>query len=118
MTFAQGGGEVLLSASSLRRGACLPAIDLTERGEVASVRICAFAAGKVPAAAAEQMVAAGERAVRVSFAAVSSPHIALPHVAWDGDELTRMSNCCGFLLTASVTAAEALRPGGGGTHAM
>jgi len=55
----------VLSATSLAQGTSLPAFDLTERGDVASVRISAFSAGRTPAAAAEQMAAAAEQAVRV-----------------------------------------------------
>ena len=64
---AQGGGEVVLSAASLKPGACLPAFDLADRGDVASIRVEAFASGAVPAAAAEQMANAAERLLRVSF---------------------------------------------------
>ena len=64
----------MLSATSFPQGASLPAFDLTERGDVASVCVCAFAAGKSPAAAAEQMAAAAERAVRVR-AGASLPQI-------------------------------------------
>jgi hypothetical protein len=58
---------VLLSAASCRTGARLPAFDLTDRGDVASVHIHAFTAGNVTAAAAEQMRDAAESALRVSI---------------------------------------------------
>ena len=56
----------MLSAASIGQGSCLPAFNLTDRGDVASVDIHAFSAGADVAAATEQMSDAAERDVRVS----------------------------------------------------
>lgn len=46
----QGGGRLVLSAAALPQGACLPAINLTDQGQVTSIRIMAHTAGEIRAA--------------------------------------------------------------------
>ena len=41
----QGGGHLLLSAAALPAGNCLPAIHLTDQGQVTNIRIMAHTAG-------------------------------------------------------------------------
>lgn len=57
----QGGGIVHLTAHALAQGSTLPAIDLTERGEVTRIEIHAFAAGRVVPTVAERLAAAAEK---------------------------------------------------------
>ncbi len=42
----QGGGRLVLSAAALPHGAFLPAINLTDQGQVTSIRIMAHTAGE------------------------------------------------------------------------
>ena len=62
--FPKGGGRCLLTARCLPAGSHLPALDLTERGELRSVIITAFAAGQLKVAVAERMARAAEAALR------------------------------------------------------
>ncbi|DBB09794.1 TPA: hypothetical protein ACH3X3_001416 [Trebouxia sp. C0006] len=48
--FPKGGGRLVLSAAALPQGACLPAINLTDQGQVTSIRIMAHTAGEIRAA--------------------------------------------------------------------
>lgn len=42
----QGGGRLVLSATALKEGTCLPAIQLTDQGQVTKVSIMAHTAGQ------------------------------------------------------------------------
>ena len=53
--FPRGQGQVQLAAERLAPGACLPAIDLTDRGEIVSIAIRAFTAGRVVPSVGERM---------------------------------------------------------------
>ena len=53
--FPRGQGQVQLTAERLAPGACLPAIDLTDRGEIVAVAIRAFTAGRVVPSVGERM---------------------------------------------------------------
>lgn len=53
--FPRGQGQVQLAAELLAPGACLPAIDLTDRGEIVSIAIRAFTAGRVVPSVGERM---------------------------------------------------------------
>lgn len=61
--YPKGGGRCVLTARSLAPGACLPPLDLTERGRLVSIAITAFAAGKLGVGVAERMARAAERAL-------------------------------------------------------
>ena len=54
----------MLTAASLPRGACLPPIHLTRRGNITRIALRAFVAGDVPLAVAERMVAAAEMGLK------------------------------------------------------
>jgi RNA 3'-terminal phosphate cyclase (ATP) len=56
--FPKGQGQVVLTVQRLPAGACLPAIDLTDRGEITSIAIRAFTAGKLVPAIGERLAAA------------------------------------------------------------
>ncbi len=53
--FPRGQGQVQLTVERLAPGACLPAIDLTERGEIMSIAIRAFTAGRVVPSVGERL---------------------------------------------------------------
>lgn len=59
--FPKGQGRVLLAVQRLAPGACLPVIDLTERGEVTGIVIRAFTAGRVVPAVGERLAAAAQK---------------------------------------------------------
>ncbi len=59
---------VRLTVPSLPVGATLPALDLTDRGEVSRISIYAFSAGRVVPAVAERLAAAAEKGGRPASA--------------------------------------------------
>ena len=61
--YPKGGGRCVLTARALAPGACLPLLDLTERGRLVRVDISAFAAGRLGVGVAERMARAAERAL-------------------------------------------------------
>ena len=52
----QGGGRLLLSVTALAGGACLPAINLTDQGQVVKVTVKAYTAGSVRLPAVKVLV--------------------------------------------------------------
>lgn len=53
--FPRGQGQVQLTVERLAPGACLPAIDITDRGEIVSIAIRAFTAGRVVPSVGERL---------------------------------------------------------------
>lgn len=53
----------MLTARALAPGACLPPLDLTERGRLVSIGISAFAAGRLGVGVAERMARAAQSAL-------------------------------------------------------
>ena len=62
--FPRGQGQVQLTVQRLAPGACLPAIDITERGEVTCIAIRAFTAGRVVPTVGERLAAAAQKGGR------------------------------------------------------
>lgn len=60
----QGGGVVSLNVAPLAAGACLPPLQLTQRGQVESVSIEAIAFGRIDVPVAQRMAAAAEQALK------------------------------------------------------
>lgn len=59
--FPRGQGQVRLTVARLPPGGCLPALDLTERGEISGIAIRAFTAGRVVPAVGERLAAAAQK---------------------------------------------------------
>lgn len=59
--FPKGQGHVTLAVERLAPGACLPALDLTQRGEVTSITIRAFTAGRLVPTIGERLAAAAQK---------------------------------------------------------
>lgn len=59
--FPRGQGQVILSVQRLPPGACLPAIDLTERGEITGIVIQAFTAGRLVPTIGDRLAAAAHK---------------------------------------------------------
>ena len=59
----QGSGEVKLEVQSLSHGVCLPAIRLTERGQITKITIEAIACG-IDIEIADRMAAAAQKALK------------------------------------------------------
>ncbi|KAK9834892.1 hypothetical protein WJX81_006902 [Elliptochloris bilobata] len=115
--YPKGGGRCVLSARSLRPGSCLPPLDLTERGQLVSIAVSAFAAGRLGVGVAERMARAAERTLReamgkefagveVSVEAAAKPP---EHAAGDG---------CGCLLVASTSTGCLLGSSGVGERGV
>lgn len=62
--YPKGGGRAALTVHSLEPGSALPAINLTERGDVTSISVSAFQAGNMNPNVADRMASAAEAALR------------------------------------------------------
>jgi len=62
--FPRGQGHVQLTAARLAPGTCLPAIDLTNRGEIVGMAIRAFTAGRLVPTIGERLAAAAQKGAR------------------------------------------------------
>lgn len=71
--FPKGQGQVALTVQRLPAGACLPAIDLTERGEITGIAIRAFTAGKLAPAIGERLAAAALKGAGLLVAQLPAP---------------------------------------------
>ena len=79
--FPKGQGQVVLTVQRLPAGGCLPAIDLTERGEITGIGIRAFTAGKLLPAIGERLAAAALKGKK-GMGAQSACACLLAAVAW------------------------------------
>ncbi|PRW59938.1 RNA 3 -terminal phosphate cyclase [Chlorella sorokiniana] len=99
--FPRGQGQVQLTVERLPPGACLPAINLTERGEIVSLAIRAFTAGRVVPSVGERLVDAARKAVTARLPRCGVPR-SVPiscEVVHDPPERA-FSDGCGLLVTA------------------
>mmetsp|Transcript_7216 Transcript_7216/g.15752 ORF Transcript_7216/g.15752 Transcript_7216/m.15752 type:complete len:378 (-) Transcript_7216:519-1652(-) len=95
----RGGGEIHVTAAPLPPGTSLQPLDITTRGEVSSIRIHAFSAGRVAASVPERMAAAAEQQIRTRLGA------AVPvsrHTAYEPAERA-YGDGCGILLVAETS---------------
>ncbi|KAL4459062.1 hypothetical protein ABPG75_013927 [Micractinium tetrahymenae] len=99
--FPRGQGHVVLRAAPLAAGACLPPMDLTERGEVVSISIRAFTAGRLVPTIGERLAAAAQKEVkgRMPRCGVSRQVPLTVDVVHEPPERA-FGDGCGILLTA------------------
>ncbi len=69
--FPKGGGRAALTVCSLASGSSLKAFDLTDRGEVTSITVSAFQAGKMNSDVAERMASAAAAALQKVYWLIS-----------------------------------------------
>jgi RNA 3'-terminal phosphate cyclase (ATP) len=111
--YPKGGGAVELAVRALAPGAALPPLRLAERGELVSVRVRAFTAGRVGRAVGERMAAAAAGAVRAALAAGGCGAVAAGGAAVAADAAHEpparaVGDGCGVLLVAETTAGRLL----------
>lgn len=99
--FPRGQGQVQLTAERLAPGACLPAIDLTDRGEIVAIAVRAFTAGRVVPSVGERMADVALKAIKARLPRCGVPR-SVPiscDVVHEPPERA-FSDGCGLLVTA------------------
>ncbi|EFN53149.1 hypothetical protein CHLNCDRAFT_136921 [Chlorella variabilis] len=103
--FPRGQGQVILSVQRLPPGACLPAIDLTERGEITGIVIQAFTAGRLVPTIGDRLAAAAHKEVKACMPRCGVPRdtpVSIEVVQEPGERA--FGDGCGVLVTARSSA--------------
>lgn len=102
--FPKGQGHVALTVQALPPGACLPAIDLTERGEITGITVWAFTAGRLVPTIGERLAVAAQKEIkaRMPRCGVSRQTPLSTEVVHEPAERA-FGDGCGILVTAHST---------------
>ncbi|CAL8469495.1 g9036 [Coccomyxa elongata] len=103
--YPKGGGHMSLAVRCLAQGAKLPAFNLTESGDVSSIRVHAFAAGKLkgspggPPCVAGRMVASAVGVLRQNL----GPDVNITTEVTEETEESAFGDGAGMLMVATTT---------------
>ena len=110
--YPRGGGELALNVMPLSVGTSLPPLLLTERGELVSVRITAFAAGKHQLPVAQRLCSAAKSALEAHAPALPPGFDAFEMLAVHEPPARAVGDGCGVLCVARTSTGAILGSSG------